>query len=255
MARYFTQSDLDAFKEEHAESADQAVIENREIVRDKFFNLHNKKLGAFMESKELYPHYIPENLTSDIHPRDENQGYVNHIKMGYGKSDYDVDTLIKLAGEATHLSSGFSSSDIDFNTTTQLQLSLDSNFLTVAFYLDHRGWIELINLEKKSKYRDENIQQLYQLANSAVELGYTLYLYTEEGPEEYDDCYDFISDLLNLVASGEHPAIHIFKCIDLDGDENEEEYIASYIAEEFDNLLPLYNFISWNSTDNNYIWI
>ncbi|MEF9952145.1 MAG: hypothetical protein RR838_06085, partial [Clostridium sp.] len=174
MASYFTQKDLHAFKDELAQSTDRTVIENREVVRNKFHELHNKKLGNFMESRELFPHYVPENLTSDINPKSENGEYVNFIKMGYGKSDYDVDTLVKLASEATHLGSDYSSGDIEFNTTSQLQLSLDSNFLTVAFYLDHMGWIELINLEKKSKYRDENIQDLYQLANSVVEVGYTL---------------------------------------------------------------------------------
>lgn len=255
MGKYFINSDFDAFAIEKATLEDQAIIADRKIVVERMGVLHEEGLKKFMNSKGLYPHWNEKlNLTNVIYPyMKANAGRVTYLRMGYGKHKSKIDKLSKHFQMYKFNNRGSLVDDMAFHYITQIQIALDEEGWNTALYLGKHAWLEQKNLVNKLSIGDNRLKFI-MLLEQLYDEGYTLHLYSEQGDYYYEDIDDYIDDIVNYSNGGISFTMHIANEKEIDDDMNDRSLILDYVKNEFNKLVGVYNFISWD-TDNNYIGI
>ncbi|MEG1416123.1 MAG: hypothetical protein RSA01_10915 [Clostridium sp.] len=255
MSKYFNITDFNGFSEEYATTSDPTIISTRTVTKQKFEQLHLDSLGKFMKSNGLYPHKLKQHLISSIYPNElANGNCVDHIRMGYGKSPSQFSAYQKFANLYSDSSNGYLKSDLKFSCTSQIQIALNYDHWNTAFYLDDSGWLEQQNLLRKISFKREYKKELISIIDELASKEYNLYLYCVDGYYEIETGKEFVDTLVELIEDEDiYPTIHIVKYVTINAKCNTYENIDDYVVNEFSNLLDLYNFISWNSIDNNYI--
>lgn len=254
MARYFSDSDFMAFREDLAYSNSEKVIAARMTVVEKLRDLHEQELKEFMNSKGLHEHWQKAHLTSVVWPlKQANNEYVNYVRMGYGKPKNKIDELANMSGLKTMTTKGYLKDDMAFHYITQLQVALNEVSWEVSLYLDDLGWFEQHNLVNKIESNKSLKGEMISLLESLQDEEYILYLAFEAGYVEYDDAEEYIDDIIEKSNSKISFGIHICKSMEKDSDYNDYKKILPFLTEEYLKLMPLYKFMSWDRIQNSYL--
>lgn len=262
--RFFIDSDFNAFDEKFATSENDKIIGARQlVVDDRMKPLHNDKgnekgLEDFFRKNGLYPHWQKQHLTNVFWPfPPANGGWVDYLRMGYGKEKELVKDLAQRSGIFTEITDTGTREAIAFFCVTQLQVGLNYDGWWTNLYIDKKGWLEQYNLLMNINYSKQNKSQLLKLLEGINKEGYEFAIY----PYPYEDLdYDrndpeaFINEMQNFKNNKKACSISIDKYHDRDAKENNQNMLR-YLKCEFSKLIPLYNFISWHPKKNNYIGI
>lgn len=212
----------------------------------------------FFKKYDLHPHWKKNHLTNVIWPFPiANGGWVDYVRMGYGKDKKLVKELAKRTGVFTEITDRGVRDAIAFFCVTQLQIGLNQSGWWINLYIDKKGWIEQYNLLEKinsSKTKMAQFIKMLQIINCE---GYKFYIYPQSYQNLYydeDDPKEFIDTLEELRKNKESFSISIEKFHERDAVEN-NHYMLKYLKQEFTKLMPLYNFISWHPQKNNYCGI
>lgn len=261
---FFNESDFDAFNEEFATSEDEKIIGKRQYVVDNrlkylhFDGMSGQGLFEFFKKYDLHPHWQKNHLTNVIWPFPvANGGWVNYVRMGYGKHRTLVKELAKRSGVFTEITETGVREAIAFFCVTQLQIGLNANGWWINLYIDKKGWIEQYNLIQKINSSKKQKETFVQLLKNINIYGYKFYIvtypyeklyYNENNPE------DFIEIFEDLRKRKKTFSISLEKFHEKNSSENNHD-ILKYLKQEFTKLMPLYNFISWHPQNNNYLGI
>jgi len=259
--KFFTNYDFDAFDVEFAESEDKKIIAARQYVAEyRMRALHNDDgsgngLDHFFRKRGLHAHWQKQHLTNVYWPfAAANAGWVDYLRMGYGKERKLVKELANRTGVFAEITDMGTREAIAFYCVTQLQVGMDYYGWWINLYIDKKGWIEQNNLLHKIGISNKNKSEFINLLRKAQDEGYDLVIQRENYPFEYDDANELINAMQELKANKEAFSVSIEKIHERDAKENNSE-ILNYLKEEFDKLLPLYYFISWHPDSNNYLGI
>lgn len=259
MSRFFLDSDFDAFDSNFAMSEDSKVYENRKYVQKERFETLNACDGGglkqFFVERQLFPHWKKEHLTNVLHPYHiANGGWVDYIRMGYGKKDNLVKELAKRSGIYTAIVDSYAIDQMAFHCVTQLQVGLNYDGWWLNLYIDKGGWLEQNNLTKKIQSSKELYLEFEHLLEDVSQYGYDVVIYSHEEKEPiyFDYGKDFIQYLFDNISMQKNISIEKVHVRD---DQNNNKQIATYLKTEFQKLIPLYNFISWHPSTNNYLGI
>ncbi len=265
---FLLDSDFNAFNINYATSTDPNIIKNREYVINRFKYLYDNQgniegLGKFFASKELFPHPEYErkhtNLTNIIWPFfAANGNHVDYLRMGFGKPGNLVKELAKRSKAFTQITNYGEYDSMAFYCVTQLQIGLNENFWWINIYIDKQGWLETNNLLAKLNYSNNLKQEFIDLLTSIVNEHYQLNIYINSSLcKSYNntDPFEFINKLNLLKSKNASFSISIEKIHTKNSVENSKSTILNYLKDEFEKLLPLYNFISWHPQNNNYLGI
>lgn len=263
-SKFFIQADFDAFDKKFATSEDEKVIGKRQYVVDNRFRyLHfdegsGQGLVDFFKQHNLHPHWEKNHLTNVIWPFPvANGGYVDYVRMGYGKDKFLVKELAKRSGIFTEITDLGVREAIAFFCVTQLQIGLNQNGWWINLYMDKKGWLEQYNLLAKINSSKKNRKKFVDLLEDIEKKGYEFYLTTnpyEELDYDVNNAEDFINTIENLRNTKKSFSVSIEKFYDKNALENNHDMLK-YLKNEFVKLLPLYNFISWHPEKNNYLGI
>ena len=253
MSKFFIESDFKAFEMKKALSEDPRIIADRKLVVEKMRDLHKSGLGNFMKSKGLSSHWREKtNLTNVIWPlKQANGGSVTYLRLGYGKSKDKIDILGRYLRLYSFNDRGYLKDDMAFHYITQIQLALDESEWNTSLYLGKHGWLEQNNLVNKIKIQN-NKSKFIELLDDIVKNGYILRLYLENETKAYKDSKSFINDMIKYTNEGTTYTIHIINSRSKSDEMNDIKKIIPFIECEFDKLIGLYKFISWDE-NNNYI--
>lgn len=254
MGKYFLESDFKAFDSSLARRTDDKVIGNRIYVVNKLRDLDEQGLKTYMLKNDLHSHWQKAHLTSVVWPLKQANGeYVDYVRMGYGKSKEHIKQLGKILQMYSINDKGFMKDDMAFHYVTQLQLSINENGWNIALYLGHYGWLEQKNLVSKLSENSSKREEFKNLLDYLIDNKYVLYLYSDIGDYYYEDTEEYINDIIDYFHKGTSFTIHIANEQDKESNENETNRILTFLIAEFDKLMPLYKFISWDPIENNYI--
>lgn len=259
--RYFTDADFDAFAIAFAESDDQTIIRARKrVVEEKFRPLHEGfggavGLGDFMAERGLYPHWRKANLTNVYWPWPQaNNGWVDHLRMGYGKEEHLVRELVRRAQIYTELTRLGTYDQVAFHYVTQLQLGLSENGWWVNLYMDDKAWLEQRNLLSKIESPAHRRQWLEYL-EALMKSRYNLWLIPAEDEDAYEakSPEEFTEELQAFHRDRTAVSVSIELYLPRNAPENNKDTILDFLKTEFDRLLPLYRFVAWHPVHNNYL--
>ena len=263
-SQFFVNSDFEAFDEKFATSEEEKIIGNRQYVVDNRFKYLHYDEGSreglldFFRQHNLHPHWQKTHLTNVIWPFPiANGGYVDYVRMGYGKDSLLVKELARRTGVFTEITDQGVREAIAFFCVTQLQVGLNQYGWWINLYIDKKGWIEEYNLLEKIRSSVKLRKEFLDLLIDINKEGYKFYItlhpdedinYNENNPE------DFISTLEKLKIAKKSFSISIEKFYEKDAIENNHNML-NYLKGEFAKLVPLYNFMSWHPQHNNYLGI
>lgn len=263
-SRFFIDSDFDAFDEKFATSEDSKVIGARQFVVDNRMKyLHydegsGQGLVDFLKKHGLYPHWQKQHLTNVYWPFPAaNAGWVDYLRMGYGKEKELVKDLAHRSGIFTEITDTGTKDALAFFCVTQLQVGLNYNGWWINLYIDKKGWLEQYNLLQKINSSKQNKIEFIKLLERINKEGYQFYIYPHPYEElDYDrnDPEIFINEMQNFRKDKRACSISIEKFHSRNAKENNKGMLA-YLKGEFSKLIPLYNFTSWHPSKNNYIGI
>ena len=143
--------------------------------------------------------------------------------------------------------------DMAFHYVTQLQLSINEKGWNIALYLGYYGWLEQKNLVNKLFENSSRREEFKNLLDYIIDNNYVLYLCSDVGDNYYEDTDEYINDIIDYFHKGISFTIYIANEQDKESKENETNRILNFLIDEFDKLMSLYKFISWDPTQNNYI--
>lgn len=259
---FFIDSDFNAFDEKFATSEDNKIIGARQIVVDNRMKLlhydegSGKGLIDFFRKNGLYPHWQKQHLTNVFWPfPPANAGWVDHLRMGYGKEKELVKELAHRSGIFTEVTDTGTREAIAFFCVTQLQVGLNYNGWWINLYIDKKGWLEQYNLLQKINSSKQNKAEFLKLLEGINKEGYEFIIYPhpyEELDFDRNDPEEFISEMQNFKNNKKACSISIEKYHDRNAAENSHDML-NYLKGEFSKLMPLYNFISWHPKKNNHI--
>ena len=138
-----------------------------------------------------------------------------------------------------------------------MQVGLNYNGWWINLYIDKKGWLEQYNLLQKIDSSKQNKVEFIKLLERINKEGYQFYIYPHPYEElDYDrnDPVFFINEMQNFRKDKRACSISIEKFHSRNAKENNKGMLA-YLKGEFSKLIPLYNFISWHPSKNNYIGI
>lgn len=254
MGKYFLESDFKAFDSSLARKTDDKVIANRLYVVNKLRALDEQGLKSYMLKNDLHSHKQKAHLTSVVWPlRQANGEYVDYVRMGYGKSKEHVIELAKILQMYSINNKGFMKYDMAFHYVTQLQLSINEKGWNIALYLGYYGWLQQKKLVNKLFENSSRREEFKNLLDYIIDNNYVLYLCSDVGDNYYEDTDEYINDIIDYFHKGISFTIYIANEQDKESKENETNRILNFLIDEFDKLMPLYKFISWDPTQNNYI--
>ena len=261
---FFIDSDFNAFDEKFATSEDNKIIGARQIVVDNRMKLlhydegSGKGLIDFFRKNGLYPHWQKQHLTNVFWPfPPANAGWVDYLRMGYGKEKELVKDLAHRSGIFTEVTDTGTREAIAFFCVTQLQVGLNYNGWWINLYIDKKGWLEQYNLLQKINSSKQNKAEFLKLLEGINKQGYEFIIYPhpyEELDFDRNDPEEFISEMQNFKNNKRACSISIEKYHDRNAAENSPDML-DYLKGEFCKLMPLYNFISWHPKKNNHIGI
>lgn len=259
-SRFFVSSDFNAFDTSIAESVEDNVIAARQYVVDNRFkvlhfdNHSGNGLKDFFQLHRLYPHWQLQHLTNVYWPYPiANGGWVDYLRLGYGKEKALVQDLAKRSGVFKEITNLGERDAVAFYCVTQLQIGLNSEVWWINLYIDKKGWLEQYNLLDKllnRKFEEEFLKLLDNIANE--EYAFYIYPYSDGDILEFYDGDKFINEMRNFRTNGQSCSISIEKTHEPNDINNNKDMLA-YLKGEFSKLLPLYNFISWHPKSNNFL--
>ena len=254
MGNFFLESDFIALDIDKSRSRDKVILERRRVAAEKLRELNNLGLFEFMNSKGLSSHWEKQYITSITWPlKRVNDEYVDRIYLSYGKNRADVRKLIKVLNLFHDIEGSRIEDDMVFNYIPRIQLGLDSNSWNTALYLDKYGAIEQKNLVNKIRENYELKERFKNILMALEEKGYRLYLIKDNNPRSYEDETDYVEDIIKYTDSGEKYGLTIRKDYDKNHVSNSRNEILDFVKNEFDNLMDVYYFISWDSEENDYL--
>lgn len=253
MSKFFIESDFKAFDKALATSEEPSVIANRNIVVGRLRDLHIGGLKAFMANNNLYPHWKEKtNLTNVVFPFFKaNGGSVTYIRLGYAKSKDKIDEYAKRVGMAKITDKSYLKDDMAFHYLAQIQLDLDEDGWDTSFYLGHHGWVEQNNLVKKISDK-ANREEFEAILEELLLDGYDLNIGNDVSSTTYKKVSEFTEALIDATNIGATYTIYVCKNKTEHSAENDKDKIIDYVCGEFNKLMPLYRFVSWD-LENNYI--
>jgi hypothetical protein len=254
MSRFFLESDFEAYRDDLARSNDEKIISNRMFVVEKLRDLHEQGLKKFMNSNGLYEHWQKQHLTSVVWPLKQANGeYVNYVRMGYGKSKQQMKELSKILGLTSINDKGYMKDDMAFHYVTQLQIALDEYGWNIALYLGDKGWLEQRNLVKKIESSKVQEESLIEILRSLQEKGFILYIHLDSESYYFENAEDYLTYIVDYSNKKVNFRMHICKELERDSEYNDLQGTLQFIIKEFNLLMPLYKFVAWDSTKNNYL--
>lgn len=254
MGNFFLESDFNAFDIEKSRSKDNFILERRRVAAEKLKELHNAGLLEFMSSRGLNSHWEKQYITSITWPvKRINDEYVDRIYLSYGKNRADIRKLLKVLNLFDNLKRERIEDDMIFNYIPRIQLGLDSNSWNTALYLDKYGVVEQKNLVNKIRKNYEFKEKFKNILMALEEKGYKLYLVKDNDSRGYEDETTYVEDIIRYTDNGENYGLSIRKDYDKNHVSNSRNQIMDFIKNEFDNLMDIYYFISWDSEENDYL--
>ncbi|MDO6355760.1 hypothetical protein Q3V94_11910 [Caloramator sp. CAR-1] len=248
MGRFFIDDDFDIFDIKYAALEDTQTISRRKRVFDKFKTLHECSLKSYCSQLDLNPHWKKEHLTSVYFPFAEaNGGYVDYMRLGYGKSKDAIYNMYRKAGLVGETMS--------FYKVTQLQIGIDYNGWWINLYLDKSDVIEHANLRIKlmDKANYNRISKLINSLKNDFELGFFIgSMHSNIKYESYNSGKTYLDRYIDLCKNKEMFSLSIGIFLDRYDKYNDIILIEGFIKEKFYKLYPLYKEISW-ALSNDYL--
>lgn len=239
-----------------ARSEDPLVIAARKKVVEKLRFLQDNYFGEPMERYGLFPHWKREHWTNVFFPLpDANGGFVDYLRLGYGKPKHLVDELAHRSGVFQELTAYGTYDPIAFYYVAMVQLGLNERWWWVNFYMDDKAWLEQYNLLSKVAHPTHRAK-LVSILNDLQAVGYQLVIYPQHGGLEgwVESCPEEFIDALAEHRKKSQPAmVSIELLMEPDAPENSFKRLPEFVLSEFKRLLPLYNFASWHPKKNNFL--
>ncbi|EGT3616300.1 hypothetical protein FHH43_08650 [Clostridium perfringens] len=254
MGNFFLESDFRAFDIDKSSSRDKFILEGRRVTAEKLRELHNAGLLEFMNSRGLNSHWEKQYTTSITWPlKRVNDECVDRIYLSYGKNRSDIRKLIKMLNIFHDIDGSRIEDDMIFNYIPQIQLGLDANSWNTALYLDKYSTIEQRNLVNKIRKNYELKEKFENILMALEDKGYKLYLIKDNDYRGYENESDYVEDIIRYTDSGEKYCLSIRKDYDKKHSSNSRSQIIDFVKGEFDNLMDVYYFMSWDSEENDYL--
>lgn len=254
MGNFFLESDFRAFDIDKSRSRDKFILEGRRVTADKLRELNNAGLLEFMNSRGLSSHWEKQYITSITWPlKRVNNEYVDRIYLSYGKNRADIRKLIKMLNLFHDIDGNRIEDDMVFNYIPQIQLGIDANYWNTALYLDKYSTIEQRNLVNKIRKNYELKENFKNILMALEDKGYKLYLIKDNNSRIYENESDYVEDIIRYTDSGEKYGLTIRKDYDKKHNSNSRSKIMDFVKGEFDNLMDVYYFVSWDSSENDYL--
>lgn len=254
MGNFFLESDFNAFDIEKSKSKDKIILEKRRVAAEKLRELNNLGLFEFMNSKGLSSHWEKQYITSITWPlKRVNDECVDRVYLSYGKNRADFRKLIKLLNLYNNIEGNRIEEDMVFSYIPRIELGLDANSWNTAFYLDKYGNIEQRNLVNKIRKNYDLKERFKNILIALESKGYKLYLIKDNTLLNYEDETDYVEDIIKYTEGGERYTLTIRKDYDKNHINNSRKEILDFVKSEFDNLMEVYYFISWDSEGNDYL--
>ncbi|MGG5462205.1 hypothetical protein [Clostridium sp. B9] len=254
MGNFFLESDFRAFNIENSGSRDKILLEGRRRTAEKLKELHNAGLLEFMNSRGLNSHWEKQYTTSITWPSKRvNDEQVDRIYISYGKGRDDVRRFVKILSMLNAIDGNRIEDDMVFRYIPQIQLGLDGEGWNTSFYLDRYGYIEQKNLVNKIRANYELKDKFKNILLALEDKGYKLCIVKDNKSEDYNDEISYVEDIIKYTDNNERYSIFIKKNYDMNHRYNNRNNILDVVKDEFDNLMDAYYFISWDSTENDYL--
>lgn len=142
-----------------------------------------------------------------------------------------------------------------FHLVSMIQTGLDGAGWWVNFYLDDMAWLEQFNLLDKLKDAT-HCQEMLRLLDALQVAGYALTIYQEISEREQ---WVFAYPEQFLAAWAEHRSAErpVLVSVELEmspeAPDNDHHLLPFFVRAEFERLLPLYRFCSWDPERNSYL--
>lgn len=260
---FFLSEHFAAVAESKATSTDPAVIDARKrVIEECLKPLHQGAGGVpglrdFMAARGLHPHWMPVHLTNVWWPYHEaNGGWVDYLRLGYGKEELFVRELAKRSGVYQRLNASGTYDSMAFHHVTQLQVGIAEYGWWVNWYQHHDAWLEQKNWLEKMNRTSDHRREAFSLLDSLQDAGYSFVIYPEHDPSnpvEANSPEEFLQLISRYRENGDAISLSIELGFDSDGRENSWDVVPGLVRQEFDRLLPLYHFTSWHPRSNHYL--
>ncbi|MDZ5252514.1 hypothetical protein [Clostridium sp. LIBA-8841] len=254
MGNFFLESDFRAFDIDKSRNRDKFILEGRRVTADKLRELHNSGLLEFMNSRGLSSHWEKQYITSITWPSKRvNDEYVDRIYLSYGKNRADIRKLIKVLNLFHDIEGNRIEDDMVFNYIPQIQLGISGDSWNTALYLDKYSTIEQRNLVNKIRKNYELKEKFENILMALEDKGYKLYLIKDNDYRGYENESEYVEDIIRYTDNGEKYCLTIRKDYDKKHSSNSRSQIIDFVRGEFDNLMDVYYFVSWDSEENDYL--
>lgn len=254
MGNFFLESDFRAFDIDKSRNRDKFILEGRRVTADKLRELHNSGLLEFMNSRGLSSHWEKQYITSITWPSKRvNDEYVDRIYLSYGKNRADIRKLIKVLNLFHDIEGNRIEDDMVFNYIPQIQLGISGDSWNTALYLDKYSTIEQRNLVNKIRKNYELKEKFENILMALEDKGYKLYLIKDNDYRGYENELEYVEDIIRYTDNGEKYCLTIRKDYDKKHSSNSRSQIIDFVKGEFDNLMDVYYFVSWDSEENDYL--
>lgn len=202
-----------------------------------------QQLDRFMGGKDMHCHF------KSI----ERVGGEAYIELGYGKSDNEIKELSR-RGNLDLVDKNGKLKEVEaFRYITQLNAQLYPDGWSTGIYIDLEGNYEYKNLVIKLK--DQRMKEKFiGLLNEATKDGYELFIDSEEGEVQFNKAEDFIDGIVKNYDSKNEFYIRVVKIFPRDIKGGIKEEVLKAVIEQFESLYHLYDFMAWNTINNNYIF-
>lgn len=253
---FWEDADFACLKRAVARSEDQSVMAARMRVVHKLWALHTESLGGFMRKHGLYPHWQKKHWTNVPWPEPvANGGWVTYLRLGYGKNAEMVRLLAKRSGVFEELTRDGRYDKMAFHLVSMLQVGIDGGGWWVNFYMDDMAWLEQFNLLEKVRH-PEHRDELIRLLDDLQVAGYELVLYREIG-EDKKLVFAYPDEFLEAWQTHREQEKPVLVSVELpvrpDAPEDDTRQLPSFVLAEFERLLPLYRFCSWDPEKNSFL--
>ncbi|WML46809.1 hypothetical protein RCG23_14300 [Neobacillus sp. PS3-34] len=181
-----------------------------------------------------------------------NGGWVDYLRMGFGKQREFIYELARLSGVFSEVSDHGTRDQIAFHYVTQLQISLSEHGWSVNLYMD-KSWLEQRNLY--NKLQDKNSRKEFiHILDSLLQEGFISSIIYHDGSwEDFEDAREFLREFTNLVDQEESFSFLIGKHLERYSPENHAASILSWVKDQMQILLGAYNYTAWHPSANNYL--
>jgi hypothetical protein len=255
--RFIEEADFESLDGRYAQVPEGPVVAARQRLRKKLLSVHHRFLKKRMEAQALHAHWDPTHLTSLIYPDEHaNGGYVDYLRLGYGKPRELVKDLGRRGGFTAELMPVGVNEHLPFFMTSQLQIGIQRDHWWINFFMHSKGWLEQNNLLEKiacREYRDELTAMLTGLQDE----GYRLALYpgwnNHNPPQFPSEPKDFLLALAQARDRGEAVEVSVEMLLVPDDIHNDIQVWPEFVANELERLVSLYRFASWHPKDNNFL--